>query len=130
MINIQPTCLFKICIKVSFSLLLLCLAGCHNEAPPKNIGGEVAAGEIAAGEVAAGEVVAGQVTAGQESADLLRGEELYQQFCGFCHGAEGEGYLADNANALSNQDFLSVATDEFLTLSTVHGRSGTPMSPW
>ena len=62
--------------------------------------------------------------------DLARGAELYQEYCGFCHGEQGEGYLADNANALSNQDFLSVATDEFLTLAIIHGRPGTPMSPW
>jgi cytochrome c oxidase cbb3-type subunit 3 len=61
---------------------------------------------------------------------LARGGALYQEYCGFCHGAEGEGYLADNANALSNQDFLVIASDAFLTSSIVHGRPGTPMSGW
>lgn len=74
--------------------------------------------------------VSGGEGVGGSPVDLARGEALYQQYCGFCHGAEGEGYLADNANALSNQEFLSVATDEFLTQATIHGRPGTPMSPW
>ena len=93
-----------------------------------NQGGEMNGGESQAGEMNAGESQAGTKTPYQS--DLIRGEALYQQFCGFCHGDEGQGYLADNANALSNQDFLAVASDEFLELSTIHGRPGTPMSPW
>jgi cytochrome c oxidase cbb3-type subunit III len=58
------------------------------------------------------------------------GEALYQTYCGFCHGANGEGYLADNANALAQPDFLATASDEFLYQSIVFGRPGTPMSPW
>lgn len=57
-------------------------------------------------------------------------EELYTTYCAFCHGDDGEGYLADNAPALSNQTFLSAATDEFLRSAIVHGRPGTPMSAW
>ena len=89
-------------------------------------GSSITAGSTA-GSTAGDE--SGGMNAGH-SIDLVKGEDLYQQFCGFCHGSDGTGYLADNANALSNQDFLSVATDDFLTLSTVHGRPGTPMSPW
>lgn len=58
------------------------------------------------------------------------GAALYQQYCAFCHGDEGQGYVSDNANALAQQDFLATASDEFLTLATVHGRPGTPMSAW
>lgn len=58
------------------------------------------------------------------------GAALYATYCGFCHGANGEGYLADNANALSNQHFLSSVTDGFLRDAIVHGRPGTPMSAW
>ena len=58
------------------------------------------------------------------------GQPLYEQFCGFCHGDEGEGYLADNANALSNPNFLATATDEFIRIGIIEGRPGTPMSPW
>ena len=62
--------------------------------------------------------------------DLEAGRADYETFCGFCHGDDGEGYLADNANALSNAHFLASASDEFLRLSTIYGRPGTPMSPW
>ena len=62
--------------------------------------------------------------------DPVRGAPLYEQYCGFCHGYEGEGYLADSANALSNQAFLATATDDFIRTAIVEGRPGTPMSPW
>ena len=58
------------------------------------------------------------------------GAALYDTYCDFCHGAQGEGYVSDNANALANQDFLRLASDEFLASSIVHGRPGTPMSAW
>lgn len=58
------------------------------------------------------------------------GQPLYEQFCGFCHGDSGQGYLADNANALSNPNFLATATDEFMRIAIIEGRPGTPMSPW
>ncbi len=58
------------------------------------------------------------------------GAALYQLYCAFCHGDEGQGYISDNANALAQQEFLATASDEFLTLATVHGRPGTPMSAW
>ena len=48
-------------------------------------------------------------TADDDEPDLSRGKALYEKYCDFCHGADGEGYLADNANALSNQSFLAAA---------------------
>jgi cytochrome c oxidase cbb3-type subunit 3 len=65
-----------------------------------------------------------------DSAQLAHGQRLYDRYCAFCHGADGEGYVADQANALSNPAFLQIATDDFLRLSTLHGRPGTPMSGW
>ena len=59
-----------------------------------------------------------------------RGEALYTIYCGFCHGDSGEGYIADNANALSHPEFLATADDAFLFGSIVEGRPGTPMSAW
>ena len=86
------------------------------------------------------ELDAGSVDASSEDvfvgpdADLTgiasEGQPLYEQFCGFCHGDAGEGYLADNANALSNPNFLATATDEFMRIGIIEGRPGTPMSPW
>ena len=58
------------------------------------------------------------------------GPALYTEFCAFCHGSQGEGYVADQANALNNSTFLSTVDDYFLTQAIVHGRVGTPMSPW
>jgi mono/diheme cytochrome c family protein/rhodanese-related sulfurtransferase len=58
------------------------------------------------------------------------GKDLYRKYCAFCHGHEGEGYLADEANALANQDFLAAATDDFIIEAVVRGRPGTPMSAW
>lgn len=58
------------------------------------------------------------------------GAALYDKYCAFCHGDDGEGYTADNATALSNQEFLRIATDEFLANSIHYGRPGTTMSAW
>jgi mono/diheme cytochrome c family protein/rhodanese-related sulfurtransferase len=58
------------------------------------------------------------------------GEPVYEEYCAFCHGASGEGYLADNANALANSEFLAIASDEFIGRSIEHGRPGTSMSAW
>ena len=58
------------------------------------------------------------------------GAEIYAQYCGICHGANGEGYTAPAANALANPEFLAAATDEFLTVATRDGRPTTKMSPW
>lgn len=58
---------------------------------------------------------------------LAHGEALYTLHCAFCHGAEGEGYVSDNANALAHQGFLTTATDMFLATAIEYGRPGTPM---
>jgi cytochrome c oxidase cbb3-type subunit 3/ubiquinol-cytochrome c reductase cytochrome c subunit len=50
--------------------------------------------------------------------------------CAVCHGATGEGYKADQATALSHQDFLASVTDPYLESAIVHGRQGTTMSAW
>jgi cytochrome c oxidase cbb3-type subunit 3 len=63
-------------------------------------------------------------------ADVTRGASLYGAYCALCHGEEGQGYLADNANALAHPAFLAVATDAFLTHAIRYGRPGTPMSAW
>lgn len=59
-----------------------------------------------------------------------QGATVYARYCALCHGAKGEGYTADNANALTNQDFLAISSDEFLRKGIVRGRPGTPMSAW
>lgn len=61
---------------------------------------------------------------------VARGQADYQVYCAVCHGEQGEGYAADNANALAHPAFLAVATDEFLKSAIIRGRPGTPMSAW
>ncbi|MFH1313376.1 MAG: c-type cytochrome [Candidatus Eisenbacteria bacterium] len=61
---------------------------------------------------------------------VRKGAGLYGTYCALCHGKSGEGYLADEANALGNQDFLKSATDDFIIEAIVRGRPGTPMSAW
>ena len=59
-----------------------------------------------------------------------RGRALYATYCALCHGATGEGYIADNAPALANVDFLAAATDAYIRRAVEEGRPGTPMSAW
>ena len=54
--------------------------------------------------------------------------KLYAVHCAMCHGANGEGYVSDNANALANQDFLASVSDEFLRSAIALGRIRTPMA--
>ncbi len=64
----------------------------------------------------------------QERREKARAD--YRRYCALCHGARGEGYAADAANALRNPEFLSTASDEFLRRAIERGRPGTPMSGW
>lgn len=56
------------------------------------------------------------------------GAALYARYCALCHGARGQGYAADHANALANQQFLVAASDPFLGWAIAYGRPGTPMA--
>jgi cytochrome c oxidase cbb3-type subunit 3/ubiquinol-cytochrome c reductase cytochrome c subunit len=58
------------------------------------------------------------------------GAALYEKYCAMCHGSNGEGYLADEASALSNPDFLASAGDDYILQGILRGRPGTPMSAW
>lgn len=61
---------------------------------------------------------------------IEQGRQAYLQYCSICHGDNAEGYAADNANALANQDFLAIASDELIRRAIDRGRPGTPMSAW
>ncbi|MBX3274351.1 MAG: c-type cytochrome [Sandaracinaceae bacterium] len=65
-----------------------------------------------------------------EPGDAARGAALYRTYCTLCHGADGQGYAADDAPALNSQDLLRIASDEFLYANVYDGRPGTPMSAW
>jgi cytochrome c oxidase cbb3-type subunit 3 len=58
------------------------------------------------------------------------GGKLYADYCALCHGDAGQGYAADSANALNNQNFLKTATDDFIRHAIERGRPGTVMSAW
>lgn len=58
------------------------------------------------------------------------GARLYRTYCGLCHGDRGEGYAADDANALANQDFLASVDDEFLRRAIRDGHPGTAMAAY
>ncbi|MDJ0958804.1 MAG: c-type cytochrome [Arenicellales bacterium] len=64
----------------------------------------------------------------RRNSELGQGKNIYQIHCALCHGKTGEGYIADNAPALSNQDFLASVSDQFLWRSIANGRPGTPMA--
>ncbi|MFQ5605405.1 MAG: c-type cytochrome [bacterium] len=59
--------------------------------------------------------------------DAVFGEQLYRSRCGTCHGLDGEGGIGPSLN---NQDFLAIASDEFLYKTIVHGRRNTAMPSW
>ena len=79
--------------------------------------------------VQAGESIPGEQDIVAKDGSLLeRGLQVYGKYCSLCHGGNGEGYAADNANALANQDFLVTFSDKFLWESIAQGRSGTAMA--
>ena len=61
---------------------------------------------------------------------MRRGADAYAKYCALCHGDRGQGYVADNANALAHPEFLATATDDLLKRGTARGRPGTKMSAW
>jgi cytochrome c oxidase cbb3-type subunit 3/ubiquinol-cytochrome c reductase cytochrome c subunit len=73
---------------------------------------------------------AGAITPEPDAVQALSasGAQVYGKYCALCHGANGEGYAADNANALANQDFLVSVSDEFIRRSIAKGRPGTAMA--
>ncbi len=55
------------------------------------------------------------------------GGEIYKKHCSMCHGLNGQEGIAP---MLNNQDFLSLASDRFLYLTLILGRSNTAMPSW
>lgn len=62
--------------------------------------------------------------------DVAHGKFVYGRMCAICHGENGEGYKADQAPALNQQDFLESVTDDYLGFAIADGRKGTTMSAW
>jgi cytochrome c oxidase cbb3-type subunit 3/ubiquinol-cytochrome c reductase cytochrome c subunit len=63
-------------------------------------------------------------------AAVQRGRDVYAQLCATCHGASGEGYVADNAPSLRNPNFLASASDAYLNAAITRGRPGTAMGAY
>jgi mono/diheme cytochrome c family protein len=64
----------------------------------------------------------------------LDGAEIYVMMCTACHGKSGEGKDYDKfetgVSAIHNQDFLSVASVEFLEFTLMNGRGRRQMAAW
>ena len=60
---------------------------------------------------------------------VQHGEKLYATYCMACHQEEGVGKVGF-APYIRNQDFLALASDEFLRSTILAGRPGTAMTPW
>ena len=58
------------------------------------------------------------------------GRHVYTLMCAVCHGANREGYKADQAPALGNQSFLASVSSDFLSTAISAGRASTTMSAW
>jgi len=78
-----------------------------------------------------GELFAGQTAVKtQEQDPAEKGSALYKKYCSMCHGPDGNGYLADEAISLSNQDYLKSASDDYIIQGILRGRPGTAMPAW
>ncbi|HEY7677278.1 MAG TPA: c-type cytochrome, partial [Candidatus Methylomirabilis sp.] len=61
------------------------------------------------------------------------GATLYGSFCAACHGLGGEGMRYPGMPAfpaITNPDFLALASDEFIIATMRHGRPGRRMPAW
>ncbi len=77
--------------------------------------------------VASGTLECGGKTMTEKEA---RGAALYDRMCAVCHGTQGQGYVADNAPAITNPRFLSMVTDAYLDTAIGNGRANSTMSAW
>jgi mono/diheme cytochrome c family protein len=59
--------------------------------------------------------------------DINKGEELYLHYCSTCHRSDRSGGIGIS---LANASFASLATDTFLYLTLINGRSNTAMAAW
>ena len=58
----------------------------------------------------------------------LTGSAMYARYCALCHGADREGYAADEAPSLRSPELIGAATGGYLITAISHGRPGTAMS--
>jgi mono/diheme cytochrome c family protein/rhodanese-related sulfurtransferase len=56
------------------------------------------------------------------------GAALYARYCALCHGADREGYAADDAPSLRSPELMGAAPGGYLWTAIAYGRPGTPMA--
>jgi mono/diheme cytochrome c family protein len=65
---------------------------------------------------------------------VLSGKDIFSMNCSACHGKSGEGKNYADYNwgvpSISNQDFLSVASPDYIEMTLWHGRAGRQMASW
>lgn len=66
----------------------------------------------------------------EQQARRERGAALYAKYCTECHGVNGEGHIADNANSLRSRSFLATVTSLLLDNTVRYGRPGTAMAAY
>jgi mono/diheme cytochrome c family protein/rhodanese-related sulfurtransferase len=109
--------------------LAVALLACNGGRPPVAPATPAAApvGNVAPGGAAG----ASPVAANGASPVAATGEDpaaLYGRYCALCHGADREGYAADNAPSLRSPELLGAGRGPFLMAAIAHGRPGTPMA--
>ena len=63
--------------------------------------------------------------------DAAEGAAKYMSYCSYCHGANGEGYVAGlPGTSIGLAGFLNVTSDDYIYQTVKHGRIGTPMKPF
>ena len=64
----------------------------------------------------------------------LPGEAIYPMICSACHGKDGQGKSYEEFEtgvaSIGNQDFLSVASKDFIRFTIQNGRGGRQMMAW
>jgi mono/diheme cytochrome c family protein/rhodanese-related sulfurtransferase len=67
---------------------------------------------------------------GPQIIGLEEAKALYSKYCSICHGENGDGYIADGANQLNNQSWLTTVTNDHIRQGIALGRPPTTMSSW
>ena len=70
-----------------------------------------------------------QLSVAEHSAAAKEGEQLFNQNCAACHQADAIG-KPGLAPSLTNEELLSIVSDDFLTKTISNGRAGTSMMPF
>jgi cbb3-type cytochrome c oxidase subunit III len=122
---------------VLFGLLSLCVAAAVNHTRAERSGTHGAEKTLQAPSTPATQAAPRQRTpeeiAAREkerSERRARGAELYAKYCTECHGRNGEGHLADNANSLRSRSFLATVSNAFIDNAVRYGRPGTAMAAY